>query len=85
MIGCVRILLRTRSEKGVNSLGHEIRGICHHANARPFGRMRSKTHLQRQVLGGPPEIVDLFSCELVHDLLPVGTPGVTGCVVTAHP
>jgi hypothetical protein len=47
--------------------------------------VRSETHLQRQVLGSPPEIVDLFLRELVHDLLPAGLPVLTGCAVTAHP
>jgi hypothetical protein len=81
----VRAVLRARPEERVDPLGNEIRRIRHDADTGPFGWVRGQTHLQGQVLGGSPKIVNLLFRKLVHYQLPADPRGLTGCVVAAHP
>ena len=54
---------------GVDPLRHEISRVGHRPNAAPLGWVRSKSHLKREVFGGPTETLSLFPSKLVHDLL----------------
>ena len=67
-----RILLyRLGSEERVDSFRDEISGVGHRPNAASLGRMRSESHLDGQIFGGPAEIVDLFLRKPGHESVTV--------------
>jgi hypothetical protein len=61
--------LRLRGKVRVDPFRHEISRVGHCSNAAPFGWVRSKSHLMREVFGGPTETLSLLLGELVHDQL----------------